>query len=268
MRKNNTNKSNAKAVASKSVGEVNPYELKTSPKQLIKQIKMSTSLEGEQKKVAQSFHKNSFTFVFGEMGSGKTFSAVHTALNHLVNGDCKEIWITRPIVPNNLGILPGGIDEKLDPYVFPMVQNLNICIGVDLTKRLMEIGVIKIMPIDVAKGCTFNDSVVIFDEFQDTNYEDFRTLITRLGKTSKMILCGSKEQISRKINKYSCIHVALKIENQEGVGSITLTNNHRNPALTTLLPILDMENDKYLSGIRKESDEKPKSDRYPRILLD
>lgn len=241
-----------------STTDVNPFELKVSPKQLIKQIKITTNLEGEQKKVATSFYKNDYTFVLGEQGGGKTFSAVHTALNYLKNGDCKEIWITRPILPNNLGVLPGTALEKMDPYIFPMIQNFNYCIGAELTKRLIEIGVINVIPIDVAKGLTFNDSVVIFDECQDTGYEDFRTIITRLGKTSKMILCGSKEQISRKINNYSCIHTVLDVENAPGVGIITLKNNHRNPSLTTLLPMLDKANEDRLELLKIKKEEKNK----------
>lgn len=219
--------------------EVNPYELKTSPKQLIKKMKLEHQLKGEQKKVSESFYKNDFIFVFGEAGSGKTFSAVHTALNHLKNGECNEIWITRPILPNNLGILPGELRDKLNPYIFPILQNLYLCIGKELTEKLIELDVIKIMPIDVAKGCTFNDAVVIVDEFEDINYEDFRTIISRVGETSKMFLCGSKEQISRKINTYSCIFIALKLEGYKGLGHVTLVNNHRNKTLETLLPLVD-----------------------------
>lgn len=213
---------------------------KISTKQLIKSLNVNLKLVGEQKKVAESFHRNAFTFVHGEMGSGKTLSAVVIALGQLIKGEFREIWITRPIVENKkLGALPGDIREKMDPYIFPILQNIGLCVGHDVVDKLLESGLVKIMPVDVAKGCTFNDSVVIMDEYQDSEYEDLRTMMTRLGKSSKMLLCGSKEQISSKIGDRSSFYVAQNLEHTGLVGYITLVNNHRNPILTELLPIMD-----------------------------
>jgi len=102
-------------------------------------------------------------------------------------------------------------------------------------------GLIKIMPIDVAKGVTFMKSVVIVDEFQDMDYEDFRTILTRLGEGSKMIFCGSKQQIDKLIGKNSCIYDILKLEESGLVGFKTLTSNHRNPILTEIINYLESE---------------------------
>jgi predicted ribonuclease YlaK len=102
-------------------------------------------------------------------------------------------------------------------------------------------GLIKIMPIDVAKGVTFMKSVVIVDEFQDMDYDDFRTILTRLGDGSKMIFCGSKQQIHKSIGKNSCLYDALKLEESGLVGFKTLTANHRNPILTEIIKYLENE---------------------------
>jgi len=106
---------------------------------------------------------------------------------------------------------------------------------------MLREGFIKIMPIDVAKGVTFMKSVVIVDEFQDMDYDDFRTILTRLGKGSKMILCGSTQQIHKSINGTSCIHRAIKLANSGLVGFTTLTANHRNEILTLIIKYLENE---------------------------
>ena len=107
--------------------------------------------------------------------------------------------------------------------------------------KMQKEGLIKVMPIEVAKGVTFIRSVVIVDEFQDMDYEDFRTILTRLGNGSKMIFCGSKQQIARQINKSSCIKDVMRLENSGLVGFKTLTANHRNPVLTEIIKYLENE---------------------------
>lgn len=85
-------------------------------------------------------------------------------------------------------------------------------------------------------------SVVIVDEFQDMDYVDFRTILTRLGKDSKMIFCGSLQQIDKNIGKHSCINSILKLENSNLVGFKTITANHRNPVLTDIINYLENDN--------------------------
>lgn len=143
------------------------------------------------------------------------------------------------MLKNELAALPGTKDEKMEPYVFPIIQNLEACQGKQTTENMKKEGSIEIMPIEVAKGVTFMDSVVIVDEFQDMNYEDFRTILTRLGKDSKMIFCGSIEQISRKIGKSSCIYDILKLKQSNIVGFHVLEANHRNPVLTKIIDYLE-----------------------------
>lgn len=170
---------------------------------------------------------------------GKTLAAVHTALTYFNRRQCNEIWLTRPMLKNQLAALPGSLEEKLAPYTFPLQQNLEVCQGKETTDKLMREGVIKIMPIEVAKGCSFMDSVVIVDEYQDMDYQDFRTILTRLNSGSKMIFCGSKEQIDKQIGEKSCIYKTMSLEKSELVGYITLKSNHRNPILTDIINFLE-----------------------------
>lgn len=203
--------------------------------------KLNVELTEEQKQVAALFYEYDVVFVHGDFGSGKTLSAIHTALGWYNKRQCNNIWITRPMLKNQLAALPGDIRDKMAPYIFPIVQNLEVCQGKEKTDKMMKEGTIKIMPIEVAKGVSFMDSVVIVDEYEDMNYQDFRTILTRLNAGSKMIFCGSKEQIDKQIGKNSCIFEAHKLENSGIVGYVTLKSNHRNPILTDIINFLEKD---------------------------
>lgn len=206
--------------------------LKTEPK-------LGIEPNAEQKEVVATVYNKDVTFVLGDVASGKTAISAYIALTMFRKKMVNKIWITRPILKNNLGILPGTIDEKLNPYVFPIIQNFQVLQGKQQTEKMMENGDIQIIPIDVAKGITFMDSFVIVDEFCDMDYQDFRTILTRLGKTSKMIFCGSVEQIDRSMKNTTCYHETKKLKKLDVVGYHTLTANHRNPILTEILNFLE-----------------------------
>lgn len=209
-------------------------ELKNEPK-------LKVTLNEEQKDFVRMFYEFDVCFLLGDFGSGKSLAAVHTSITAFRKKQFNNIWITRPMLKNNLGALPGELEDKLSPYIFPIIQNLEVCQGKESTEKMQKDGLIKIMPIEVAKGVTFMKSVVIVDEFQDMDYEDFRTILTRLGEGSKMIFCGSKQQISRLLGKNSCISAVLRLEHSGLVGFKTLTSNHRNPILTKIINYLEDE---------------------------
>jgi phosphate starvation-inducible protein PhoH len=207
-------------------------ELKTEPR-------LKVQLTPEQKNVIKDFYEYDVNFILGDFGSGKSLTAVYAAIAAYRKKQFNNIWITRPMLKNKLAALPGTMEEKMFPYIYPIIQNLEVCQGKATTDRMREKGEIKIMPIDVAKGVTFMDSVVIVDEFQDMDYADFRTIITRLGKNSKMIFCGSVEQVDKAIGKSSCIYKVLKLEEADFVGFNILTANHRNDVLTKIIRFLE-----------------------------
>lgn len=216
-------------------------QLNTEKRVLKTEPKLKVDLNEEQKEFVELFYQYDVNFLLGDFGSGKSLAAVHTALKSFRKKQFDSIWITRPMLKNQLGALPGELEDKLGPYTFPIIQNLEVCQGKEMTDKMQKEGLIKVMPIEVAKGVTFIRSVVIVDEFQDMDYEDFRTILTRLGNGSKMIFCGSKQQIARQINKSSCIKDVMKLENSGLVGFKTLTANHRNPVLTEIIKYLENE---------------------------
>lgn len=209
----------------------NGKQLKTEPK-------LKIELNQEQKEVVALFYQYDVIFVKGDFGSGKSLVASHVALTAFRKKMFNEIWITRPII-DKMGALPGDTDQKMAPWVFPIVQNLEACQGKEATDKMLKEGQIKIIPISMAKGVTFMNAAVIVDEFQDMDYQDFRTILTRLGKGSKMIFCGSNQQIEEVMRRFSCIYRVDTLEHSGLVGFKVLTSNHRNPVLTDIIDFLE-----------------------------
>ena len=207
-------------------------QLKTEPRLRIK-------LTEEQKEVARLFYEYDVNFIVGDFGSGKTLTAVYLALTSFRKKEFNKIWITRPMLKTKLAALPGSIDEKMQPYVFPIYQNIGECQAEASTEKMIKDGVLKIMPIEVAKGVTFMDSCVIVDEFQDMDYQDFRTILTRLGKDSKIIFCGSPQQVDKTMERTSCLKEVMRLRDSGIVGFTELKANHRNPVLSKIIDYLE-----------------------------
>lgn len=207
-------------------------KLKTEPR-------LNVKLSDEQKEVAALFYEYDVNFVVGDFGSGKTLTAVYLALSSFRKKEFNKIWITRPMLKTKLAALPGTVEEKMYPYVYPIYQNIAECQAEATTEKMIKEGVLKIMPIEVAKGVTFVDSVVIVDEFQDMDYNDFRTILTRLGKDSKVIFCGSPQQIDKSMKDSTCFKQVQKLQNSGIVGYTELKSNHRNPILTKIIEYLE-----------------------------
>jgi phosphate starvation-inducible protein PhoH and related proteins len=207
-------------------------KLKTTPR-------LNVKLTDEQKEVARLFHEFDVNFIIGDFGSGKTLTAVYLAISSYREKSFNKIWITRPMLKTKLAALPGSIDEKMQPYVFPIYQNIGECQAEASTEKMIKEGVLKIMPIEVAKGVTFMDSCVIVDEFQDMDYQDFRTILTRLGKDSKIIFCGSPQQVDKTMERTSCLKEVMKLKDSGIVGFTELKANHRNPILSEIIDYLE-----------------------------
>lgn len=216
-------------------------------RELKKEPTFKVELNEEQKEVIRKFYKYDINFIVGDFGSGKTLTAVYAALSAFRKKQINKIWITRPMLKNSLAALPGTLEEKLAPYVYPIVQNLEACQGKETTDKMRKEGAIEIIPIEVSKGITVGSKfstpeIIIIDEFQDMDYLDFRTILTRVGKGSKAIFCGSKEQIDRHFLDKSCIKKVMELERSGLVGFTTLTANHRNEILTKIINYLEKPN--------------------------
>jgi phosphate starvation-inducible PhoH-like protein len=130
-------------------------------------------------------------------GVGKTLVAVYIGLKLLQQGRVKNIYFFRMPVESasyGLGYLRGGLDEKMEAYTLPMIDQLSELLPQNEIKKLFEGGYIQSLPIGFLKGRSFNASFIILDEAEDLNGTDFRLSMSRLGKFSKMAIIGDQCQ--------------------------------------------------------------------------
>lgn len=140
----------------------------------------------------------------GTAGTGKTMCALYLGLNDVVNLHVYErvIIIRTAVQTRDQGFMPGTLDEKMSYYEGPYIDIVE-----DLFNRkgsyksLKEKGKIVFMSSSFVRGLTFDNSVIIFDECQNANYEELRSIITRVGKNSKIIFCGDTKQDDLKAGK-------------------------------------------------------------------
>ena len=134
-------------------------------------------------------------FVSGPAGSTKTYMAVYSALRHLSANDELDMFYVRTIIESGekgLGALPGNVEEKINPYMAPLEDKLIEMLPQNKTTRrdLVDSGRIQAMPINYLRGASWKDKVVVADEAQNFTFKELTTLITRLGKNSKLFICG------------------------------------------------------------------------------
>ncbi len=134
----------------------------------------------------------------GTPGSGKTYLTLMTAINLIEKKKKNRIIFTRPIqtVGKDIGFLPGSLNEKMAPWLAPIVDNFRNQFG-DLTyfDIMLEKGTIDVAPLSYIRGRSFNDAVIIVDEAQNATVHELKTIITRTGKNSKVVLLGDIEQV-------------------------------------------------------------------------
>lgn len=150
-----------------------------------------------QKHYVTTIKKRDIVFAIGPAGTGKTYLAVVLAVAALKEGSVKRIVLTRPAVEagENLGFLPGDLQEKVDPYLRPLYDALFDVMGPDQTAKALERGLIEIAPLAYMRGRTLDDAFIILDEAQNTTPEQMKMFLTRLGFGSKMVITGDVTQI-------------------------------------------------------------------------
>lgn len=171
---------------------------------------------------------NDLVFAIGPAGTGKTFLAVAMALRALKENEVTRIILTRPAVEagENLGFLPGDLQEKIDPYLRPITDALQFMLSPEKYKLLRERNIIEINPLAYMRGRTLNDAFVILDEAQNTTETQMKMFLTRLGVNSKAIVTGDTTQIDLPRNKRSGLINAQNIlKNIKGIEFVYFDNN-------------------------------------------
>jgi phosphate starvation-inducible PhoH-like protein len=150
-----------------------------------------------QKTYVDAIRTNTITFGIGPAGTGKTYLAMAMATSALLSGDVARIILTRPAVEagEKLGFLPGGLMEKVDPYLRPLFDALYDMMDTDRLTDHLQRGTIEVAPLAYMRGRTLNDSLIILDEAQNTSPEQMKMFLTRLGFGAKMVVTGDITQI-------------------------------------------------------------------------
>jgi phosphate starvation-inducible protein PhoH and related proteins len=184
----------------------------------------------KQKEFLNAIVERSIVFSIGSAGSGKTFLAAAKALEYLDLGFVKRIVIVRPVVATeNLGFLPGDMNEKLDPYLMPLIDSFCDISNPRRVQDLQNRGEIEIAPLAFMRGRTFSDAFLILDEAQNTTVDQMRMFLTRFGENVKVVITGDLSQSDirgtnglawaiEKLNKCNSVHI-VEYSNSEVVRS-------------------------------------------------
>ena len=203
-------------------------------------VQFSLSLSEEQKVAKQAILHHPYNFIVGKAGSGKTMLACQVALDMFFKRMINKIIITRPTVSTeDNGFLPGSEKEKMEPWLVPIRSNMRkVYNKPQIIEKMETEESIELVSLAHFRGRTFENSVVIVDEFQNLTRSQLGMALGRLGKGSTMIFCGDNQQIDLKDKNYSAIHDMAKIVDSNYVYKRILLDNHRHPAIDEVFEML------------------------------
>ena len=188
--------------------------------------------------------ENTVTFCQGVAGSGKSHIAIGMAIEYLLEEKVSKIIITRPVVESGekIGYLPGTAEEKLHPYLLPLLDEINYFIPLSQYVSLKSNNKIEVVPLGLMRGRNFHKSFIVADECQNASYEQLKMLLTRIGMDSKIILTGDVSQSD--LHRHQQGGFAEMMEALDGVEGIGISRLEfsdivRNPIISQILYRLD-----------------------------
>ena len=230
MRKNNKDKKKSKVIdATNSIESSGAlYRNRLKPR------------SDNQKDYIRTVAENTITFCQGVAGSGKTHIAIGMALEYLLDEKVKKIIITRPVVESGekIGYLPGTAEEKLHPYLLPILDEILHFIPVSHYAALKLNNKIEIVPLGLMRGRNFHNSFIVADECQNASYDQLKMLLTRIGNDSKMVLTGDISQSDLPRNfRGGFLDLLKALDSVDGIGISKLEYQDivRNPIIAKIL---------------------------------
>jgi phosphate starvation-inducible protein PhoH and related proteins len=216
-----------------------------------------------QREYLQAIEENDIVVGIGPAGTGKTYLAVATAVDALFKKRVKRIILARPAVEagENLGFLPGDLQEKVDPYLRPLYDALEDMMGVERMRRALETRSIEIAPLAYMRGRTLHDAFVILDEAQNATTLQMKMFLTRLGLNSKAVITGDKTQIDLPSRDQSgLLEVESVLKGIEGIAFVYMrpTDVIRHRLVKEIIRAYaaasgEQENDEELAAARSET---------------
>jgi len=180
-----------------------------------------------QKYYVEAIKSSDIVFSIGPAGTGKTYLAMVMAVKSLLNNNANRIVLTRPAIEagEQLGFLPGDLQDKVDPYLRPLYDALYDILGPEKVSEYLEKDIIEVAPLAYMRGRTLDDSFVILDEAQNTSPEQMKMFLTRIGFNSHAVITGDITQIDLPRSSNSgLIQVRKILKDIKGIEFVYLTN--------------------------------------------
>ena len=200
------------------------------------EIKYAVQLNEEQKAAKQLIRDNQVVIITGRAGCGKSLVSAQTALDFLFKKECDKIFVTRATIEvgNSLGFLPGSIDDKFNPYLEAFIENLTKCYDGPKIEQLIADKRVVALPVQFIRGKTIDD-VLIVEEAQNLTKAHMLALLTRLGKTGKIIINGDNEQKDIK-DEFNGLSYAIELSKKiPEIKWMKLKENHRSDLVGKIL---------------------------------
>lgn len=180
-----------------------------------------------QKKYIQSIVGHDICLCHGPAGTGKTHVACGLAVQMLKKGEIEKICIARPIVGTgkDMGFLPGTMEEKIGPYLVPLFDELSYYLETAKIKEMLANEILRIVPLSMMRGRTFNDSFIILDEAQNATLHELKMFLTRIGEGTKMVLSGDLYQSDLQPHEQGAFNAVVdSLRTVSGIGVCALTD--------------------------------------------
>lgn len=195
-----------------------------------------TFLNDYQKQAWETIEKNEVTFLLGAAGCGKTQIATAYAAKSILQKSARKFLLCRPMVTTEqMGFLPGDQNDKLHPFLIPILDSLDECCGRDGQDRKRVDEAIEFAPLAFMRGRSFNWSTAILDEAQNATVEQLKLFLTRIGRRSKLIITGDPWQSDLK--QSGLMYIVDRLKDIEGVAVVNLPEGAqvRNPIISKML---------------------------------
>lgn len=199
-------------------------------------IKYNVQLNEEQKEAKRLIRENQIVVITGRAGCGKSLVSAQTALYFLFKKECDKILVTRAAVEvgHSLGFLPGSLNEKFDPYLEAFKENLYKCYDKVKIEQVINDGKIVALPVQFIRGKTIDD-VLVVEEAQNLTKAEMLAILTRLGKTGKIVINGDNEQKDIRDEYNGLMYVIELSKKIKDIKWVKLKENHRSDLVGQIL---------------------------------